>query len=143
MIKILGLFSLAIINSSVLYLIYWYIYIACSIKVDNILNIPYEPSGMQLFFYILSFPFVIFLGFLSLLHSYYFNLRKSLCSGLFIIWLSYFVLIQYVDLVLHFSIKGNNILYYGTLIISLIAIAYITYSSYHQFLQMSKLKYKN
>ena len=97
--KIFGLCSLTVINCSVLYLIYLYLSIVCSTKVDNILHIPYEPSGMQLFYYFISFPFFMILAFLSLLHTYYFDLRKSLFSGIFIIWFSYFILILYVDLV--------------------------------------------
>lgn len=135
--KIFGIFFLAVINSSLLYLIYWYVYIVCSIKADNILHVPYEPSGMQLFFYLISLPFFLIVALLSLLHSYYFDLRKSLCSGILIIWFSYFILVSYVDLVIHFS-AGNNLLYYGSLIISLVAIFYIIYSTYCQFIQLIK-----
>ena len=135
--KIFGLFSLAAINCSVLYLIYLYISIVCSVKVDNILHIPYEPSGMQLFYYYISFPLFMILAFLSLLHSYYFDLKKLLFSGVVIIWFSYFILILYVDLVLHFS-NGNELLYYGSLIISLIAISYVMYSTYCQFIQLTE-----
>lgn len=127
--KIFGLCSLAAINCSVLYLICLYVSIVCSIKVDNILHIPYEPSGMQLFYYFISFPFFIILMFLSQLHSYYFNLRKSLSLGIIITWFSYFILIVYVDMVIHFSPQGNNLLYYGSLIISFVAIFFVIYST--------------
>lgn len=139
--KIFGIFSLAVINFSVLYLVYWATYIASSIKADNILHIPYEPSGMQLFFYIISPPFFMILALCSLLHSYYFNLRKSLCSGIFIIWFSYFILILYMDLVLHFSIE-NYVLYYGSLFISLGGICYVIYSTYCQYIQLTKSQSK-
>ena len=135
--KVFGIFSLAVINSSVIYLIVWYIYIACSIKVDNVFHISYEPSGMQLFFYIISLPLFMILAVLSVLHSYYFDLRKSLCSGIFIIWFSYFILILYVDSVLHFS-TGNDFLYYGSLFISFGAISYVIYSTYCQYIQLTK-----
>ncbi|QEY51803.1 hypothetical protein FQU71_11460 [Legionella longbeachae] len=135
--KLLGLISLALINSSVLYLIYWYVYIASSVKLDNIFNVPYEPSGMQLFFYFISLPFFIVTALLSLFHSYYFELRKSLCTGIFIIWLAYFILILCIDFIVHFS-AGNNFLYYGTLSISCVAVAYLIYSTYCQFHQIRK-----
>ncbi len=140
--KILGLCSLAIINCSMLYLIYWYIFIVCSTKVDNILHIPYEPSGMQFFFYFISFPFFIVLALLSLLHSYYFNLKKSLSLGIIIIWFSYFILIIYVDFVVHFS-AGNNLLYYGSFIISFVAISFVIYTTYYQIIQLTKSQNKD
>jgi len=134
--KGLSLCFLAVINCSVLYLIYWYIYIVCSIKVDNILNIPYEPSGMQLFYYFLSFPLFLLLALLSTLHSYYFNLKKSLSIGIIIIWLCYFALVLYIDLVVHFS-TGNTLLYYGSLFISFVAVCYVIYSTYCQIVQLT------
>ncbi|KTC89192.1 hypothetical protein [Legionella cincinnatiensis] len=140
--KIFGLISLVLINSSLLYLIYWYVYIASSIKVDNIFNIPYEPSGMQLFFYFISLPFFLVLALLSLLHSYHFELRRSLCTGIPIIWLAYFILILCIDFIVHFSAR-NNLLYYGILSISCVAVAYLIYSTYCQFLQLSNSTRKN
>lgn len=140
--KIFGLCSLAVINCSVLYLIYLYIVMVCSTKVDNFLHIPYEPSGMQLFYYFISFPFFMILALLSQLHSYYFNLRKSLSSGVVIIWFSYFILILYVDLVVTFS-KGNDLLYYGSLIISLVSIFYVIYSTYCQLAQLTPKSHYN
>lgn len=136
--KILGIFSLAIIDFSLLYIIYKYVYIACSIVGDNILNIPYEPSGMQLFFYLISLPLFLTLAYLSVIHSYYFDLKKSLCSGILVIWLAYFILISFVDLVVHSSILGNYLLYYGTLFISITSICYISYSTYLQCIQIVK-----
>ena len=134
--RVLGLCSLAVINCSVLYLIYQYIYVVCSTKVDNILNILYEPSGMQLFYYFLSFPLFLLLALLSTLHSSYFNLKKSLSVGIIIIWFCYLALILYVDLVVHFP-AGNNLLYYGSLCISLVAINYVIYAAYCQVIQLA------
>lgn len=134
--KLYGLISLLLINSSILYLIYWYAYIACSIKIDNIFHVPYEPSGTQLFFYIASLPLFLIIALFSLMHSYYFDLKKSLCSGILIIWVSYFILISYIDLVVHFS-TGNVLLYYGTLIISLVAIIFVIYSTYLQLFELT------
>jgi len=140
--KIFGLFSLTIINCSVLYLIYLYITIVCTIKIDNIFHLPYEPSGMQLFYYFISFPFFMILACLSQLHAAYFELRKSLSLGIFIIWLSYLILILCVDLILHFP-TGNDLLYYGSLIISLAAISYVIHSTYSQFIQLLNPKNKS
>lgn len=137
--KIFRLCALAVINCSVLYLIYWCLFIACSTKVDNILHIPYEPSGMQLFFYFISFPFFMVLALLSFLHSYYFDLKKSLSLGIIIIWFSYFILILYVNLVIHFA-AGSNFLYYGSLIISFIALPFVIYTTYYQIIQSTKSK---
>lgn len=136
--KRLGLGLLIIINSFVLFFLYWCIYIVCSTKVDNVLNIPYEPSGMQLYFYVISFPLVLLLTFLSIMHSYYFNLQKSLSLGLIIIWLSYLSLILFVDFILHFSITGKNFFYYGSLFISFLGICYVIHSTYDQVKQLMK-----
>lgn len=133
-----GLFFLTIINCSVLYLIYWYMYLACSTKVDNVLHVPYEPSGMQLYFYFLSFPLFLLLALLSALHSAYFNLKKSLSLGIIVIWFCYLVLVLYVDLVVHYSTAGNNLLYYGSLTISFGAICYVFYSVYCQIIQLTR-----
>lgn len=124
--RLFGLFFLFIINLSALYLIYLYISVACSIKVDNIFHLPYEASGMQLFYYFISLPFFIILSFVSQLHSYYFNLRQSLFPWLIMIWLFYFILISYADEIVHF-LKGNNLVYYGSLIISFFSICYLAY----------------
>lgn len=134
--KGLGLGFLTLINGSLLYLIYWYMYVVCSTKVDNILHIPYEPSGMQLYYYFLSFPLFLFLALLSTVHSYYFNLQKSLSLGIIIIWFCYLILILYVDLIVHYSTAGGNLLYYGSFSISFAAIYYIFYSTYCQLVQL-------
>lgn len=134
--KAFGLCSLMVINGFVLYLIYWYIYVVCSTKVDNILNIPYEPSGMQLFYYFLSFPFFLLSALLSTLHSYYFNLKKSLSIGIVVIWFCYLALVLYIDLVVHFS-TGGTLLYYGSLCISFVAICYVIYATYCQIIQLT------
>lgn len=133
--KLVGLCSLALINGSLLYLIYWYIYIICSSNFENILHIPYEPSGMQFFFYFISFPLFLILALLSQMHSYYFELKNSLFYATGIIWSSYFILIISVDQIVKFSL-GNNFLYYAGLIISLAAIIYIIYTSYCQLVQL-------
>lgn len=134
--KGLGLGFLTIINGSILYLIYWYIYVVCSTKVDNMFHIPYESSGMQLYYYFLSFPLFLFLALLSALHSSYFNLKKSLFLGIIIIWFCYLLLILYVDLIVHYSTVGSNLLYYVSLFISFIAVCYIIYSTYCQVIQL-------
>ena len=103
----------------------------------NVLHIPYEPSGMQLYFYFLSFPLFLFLALLSTLHSSYFNLKKSLSLGIIIIWSCYLALILYVDLVVHYSTAGSNLLYYGSLAISFGAICYVVYSTYCQIMQLT------
>ncbi|HAT7956471.1 TPA: hypothetical protein GJ770_04030 [Legionella pneumophila] len=135
--KIFGFCSLVVINFSALYLIYWYILIIGSTKIDNIFHIPYEPSGMQLYFYFVSFPFFLVLSLLSMLHSYYFSLKRELSLGMVIIWTSYLALLLFVDIVLHHS-SGKNFLYYGSLIISFGAIYFIIYTTYDQIRQLLK-----
>ncbi|EHL32754.1 hypothetical protein LDG_5148 [Legionella drancourtii LLAP12] len=93
-----------------------------------------------MFFYLISLPIFMVLACLSVLHSYYFDLQKTLCTGLFLIWLSYFSLITYVNSVIHFSDTGNNVLYYGSLLISFIAILYVIYLTYCQYIQLTKSK---
>lgn len=133
--KVLGLFSLVIINCSALYLIYSHLAIACSTKADNILHIPYEPSGMQLFYYFISFPLFIVVALLSQLHCSYFEIKKSLAFSVAIIWVSYLILVLYVDLILHFP-KGNDFLYYASLIISILATFYISQLTFNQIRQL-------
>ena len=133
--KILGLFSLIIINCSALYLIYSHLAIACSTKDGNIFHISYEPSGMQLFYYFISCPLFIIVAFLNQLHCSYFEIKKSLAFGVTIIWLSYLILVFYVDLILHFP-EGNDFLYYVSLIISILAAVYITYTTFSQLRQL-------
>ena len=112
-----------------------YVSVACSIKIDNVFHMPYESSGMQLAYYYISFPFFVILSFLSQLHSYYFNLEKSLFPSIIIIWLFYFILITYIDEVIHFS-KGNDLLYYGSLILSCFSIYYVVYVTYCQVVEL-------
>ncbi len=134
-----GLLLIFLINSSALYLIYSYIVVACSTMKNNIFHISYEPSGMQMLFYFISFPFFLLLGYISRIHSYYYDLKTCLSFGLFIIWFSYFLLLLYVDQVLHFSSGGKLLFYYGSLIISLGAISYVLFSTYVQY---KELKYE-
>lgn len=133
--KVLGLCSLVTLNFSLLYLIYWYVYVAASIIPDNIFHIPYEPAGMQLLYYYISLPFFIIYALVSQLYRYYFDLRKSLSIKAILIWCSYFILIFYVENVLTFP-AGNVILYYGSLIISMFATIDIIYSIYSQLLDI-------
>ncbi|MBA4697717.1 MAG: hypothetical protein H2069_10115 [Legionella sp.] len=125
----MGILFLWCINFLVLYLIYWYVSIVGSIIPDNFLHIPYEPSGMQLYFFILSLPLFLLVAALSLLHSYYFQIKKSLCTGTLMIWLAYFFLIVFVDRWFHFS-AGNHFLYQVSLFIAFFSVLYVVYSTY-------------
>ncbi|WP_133137764.1 hypothetical protein [Legionella rowbothamii] len=136
--KIFGLCSLVIINCFTLYLLYKYIEVICSTRIDNFLHIPYEPSGFQMIYYFISLPFFLLLAILSQMHSYYFDLKKSLFPGIFIIWTLYLALILYVDFIGRLS-NNNSILYWGTWIISLIATFYIAYVFCCEFIQFIKI----
>ncbi|HHW3766684.1 TPA: hypothetical protein ACT9CC_002065, partial [Legionella pneumophila] len=68
--KMFGVISLLLINGSSVYLIYLYVSIACSTKVNNLLQVAYEPSGMQMIFYFISFPIFMVLAILSRIHCY-------------------------------------------------------------------------
>lgn len=131
--KITGLCTLAAINGSLIYLIYWYAYIVSSTKIDNFLHVPFEPSGMQLIFYFISLPMFILVGIGSHFHAAYYGLKKSLVSGIALTWLSYCTLILFIYYVVTFP-RGNVFLYYGTLVISLAAILHIVYLTYYQFI---------
>ncbi len=135
--KKLGLLFLFLINGSALYLIYLYIAVACSTIQNNIFHIPYEASGMQMLYYFFSFPVFVLLAFLSRILSYYYNLKIYLSYGIFFIWLAYFLLISYVDQVIHFP-DGKPLFYYGSLIISLGAISFILFSTYFQWKQITQ-----
>lgn len=135
LIIVFGLLFLFLINSSVLYLIYSYIVVACSTMENNIFHCSYEPSGMQMFYYFISLPFFLVLAYLSRIHSYYYDLKTCLASGTTLIWFAYFLLVLYVDQVTHFP-KGKQLFYYGSLIISLVAILYVLFSTYFQYKQL-------
>ena len=133
--KMFGVISLLLINGSSVYLIYLYVLIACSTKVNNLLQVAYEPSGMQMIFYFISFPIFMVLAILSRIHCYYFNVKNGLTLGLFLIWLVYFIFITYIDRIVHFP-KGNELFYYGSLAISLGSFALIGLTTYFQLKQL-------
>ncbi len=135
--KIFGLCSLIIINCLALYLIYKYMAVICSTRIDNFLHIPYEPSGFQMLYYFISLPFFLFLATLSQMHGYYYDLKKSLFPGIFIIWALYLALILYGNFI--GGLSNNSLLYWGTWIISLIAIFYIAYVFCCEFIQFIKI----
>lgn len=137
--KRFGACSLVLINGSLLYLVYWYLYIICSTKPGNILHIPYEPSGMQYFFYFISFPLFLIVALVSQLHSYYFELKNSLFYAAGVIWCSYFILIISVDRFVTISV-GKDFIYYSSWTISVAAIIYVIYSSYCQFVQLINMQ---
>jgi hypothetical protein len=129
-----GLFSLLALNSCIIYLIYYHLAIACSLIVDNILGIPHEPSGMQLFFFVISFVFFLSLSFLSILHSFYFNLNHSLFTCINITWIAYFIVLIYLNLSHNSASKA--IFYYACWIISILGIVYVCYITYRQIYQL-------
>ncbi|MFO2981873.1 hypothetical protein SCO50_15270 [Legionella pneumophila serogroup 1] len=133
--KMFGVISLLLINGSSVYLIYLYVSIACSTKVNNLLQVAYEPSGMQMIFYFISFPIFMVLAILSRIHCYYFNVKNGLTLCLFLIWFLYFMFIIYIDRIVHFP-KGNELFYYGSLAISLVAFALIGLTTYFQMTQL-------
>lgn len=131
--KVLGLFSVLIINGFVLYLIYLHTMITCSTMANNICHAPYEPSGTQLLFFVFSLPFYVVLGFLSIVLCNYFNLKKGLSFGIFIIWIIYFLFLTYVDQVDHYR---TTLFYQGSLMISFGAFLFIVYKTYSQLRQL-------
>lgn len=133
--KFFGLFFLLLINGAAYYLIYRLTRVACSITPDNVCAIPYEASGMQMFFYVLSFPAFLLLTGISSLYSGYFDLDSGLSFGWLVIWFFYFLLLIFVDQFLHAPQK-SLILYYGSLIISIVALIYLTRISYAQYVQI-------
>ena len=133
--KFFGLFFLLLINGTAYYLIYRHIYVACSLIPHNLCAIPYEASGMQMIFYVLSFPAFLLLAGISSLYSGYFDLDSGLSFGWLVIWLFYFLLLIFVNQVLHDPQK-TLILYYGSLIISIAALIYLIRISYAQYVQL-------
>ncbi|HAU2079442.1 TPA: hypothetical protein JBK31_14120, partial [Legionella pneumophila] len=75
--KMCGIISLILINGSSFYLIYVYVLVACSTKMNNLLQVAYEPSGMQMFFYFISLPFFIILAILSRIHCFYYDVKNG------------------------------------------------------------------
>lgn len=130
-----GVLSLLLINGTSVYLIYLYALIACSTKVNNLLQVAYEPSGMQMIFYFISFPIFMVLAISSRIHCYYFDVKNGLTLNLFLIWLVYFIFIIYIDRIVHFP-KGNELFYYGSLAISLGAFTLIGLTTYFQMNQL-------
>lgn len=134
--KNFSLFLLLVINSCALLLVLEYFLVSSSVIEDNVFRIAFEPSGMQLIYFYLSLPFFGIVAMISIAHSHYFELEKTLCSGLIVIWSCYFLLISYVDSILHFAIYGNLTLYYGSNIITFCAFVYITHLTYRQIYQI-------
>ncbi|HAT9877584.1 MULTISPECIES: hypothetical protein [Legionella] len=133
--KISGIISLILINGSSSYLIYVYVLIACSTKMNNLLQVAYEPSGMQMFFYFISLPFFIVLAILSRIHCFYFDVKRGLSLWLFLIWILYFLFIEFIDQIVHFP-NGNDLFYYGSLAISLGAFTLIGLTTHFQLKQL-------
>ena len=102
--------------------------------MNNLFHIPYEPSGMQMLFYILSLPLFILLTLLSRIYCYYYDVNKLLSYGFIFVWLIYFLLLIFIDQMIHFP-AGKELFYYGSLVISLGAVLYIICITYYQIKQ--------
>ncbi|WP_058532907.1 hypothetical protein [Legionella saoudiensis] len=133
--KFIGLMTLSLVNGAALYLIFLYVAIACSTNPDNFFGFSYEPSGTQLLYYLFSLPFFVLLVIINGIQSYYFSINKWLSYVLIGIWIMYFLLLEFVDKVLHFT-NWNELFYWGSLSISLMAIILIVYISYLQVKQL-------
>ncbi len=127
--------TLSLVNGAALYLIFLYVAIACSTNPDNFFGFSYEPSGTQLLYYLFSLPFFVLLVIINGIQSYYFSINKWLSYVLIGIWIMYFLLLEFVDKVLHFT-NWNELFYWGSLSISLMAIILIVYISYLQVKQL-------
>lgn len=94
--------------------------VASSTMQNNILHISYEPSGMQLLYYILSAPIFMILA-LALYHSQKRYTSRSQWIALFpvITAFGYALFLEYVDSVITFP-KGNVFFYHGALVLSVI-----------------------
>ncbi|USQ15588.1 hypothetical protein J2N86_15695 (plasmid) [Legionella lytica] len=133
--KFIGLMTLSLVNGAAVYLIFLYVAIACSTNPDNFFGFSYEPSGTQLLYYLFSLPFFVLLVIINGIQSYYFSINKWLSYVLIGIWIMYFLLLEFVDKVLHFT-NWNELFYWGSLSISLMAIILIVYISYLQVKQL-------
>lgn len=127
--------TLSLVNGAAVYLIFLYVAIACSTNPDNFFGFSYEPSGTQLLYYLFSLPFFVLLVIINGIQSYYFSINKWLSYVLIGIWIMYFLLLEFVDKVLHFT-NWNELFYWGSLSISLMAIILIVYISYLQVKQL-------
>ncbi|WP_085663112.1 hypothetical protein [Legionella longbeachae] len=90
---------------------------------------------MQMFFYFISLPFFIVLAILSRIHCFYFDVKSGLSLWLFLIWILYFLFIEFIDQTVHFP-NGNDLFYYGSLSISLGAFTLIGLTTYFQLKQL-------
>ena len=132
--KFVSIGLLAIINSFACYLVYKFTMFASSTYIDNIFHTQFEPSGLQLSLYILYLPFFLISSALSLIYSSYYNLSKSLCSGMLIIWFSYFIALLFTETLIKSTTSSG--LYYVSLIISLLSTVYLFCVSINQIIQL-------
>jgi hypothetical protein len=134
--KISSFIFLILIYCSTLYLVYLYVYAVCAIQINNICSIPFEPSGSQLFLFIISLPVFYILILLSICYSWYYNISGTLTCIITSFWTSQISLLLIVDLIFHYRETSNQILYYGSLCISLLTLLYLLYKFYCQIVQL-------
>jgi hypothetical protein len=115
----------------VLLLVGLYVVVASSILPDNLFHVPYEPSGMQMIYYMYSFPLFLIARLIHWITSVKLNIRKIYALNFMLIWSLFFCLFIYVDQVIHIS-NGLNLLYRGSLLIALISVGLLAASLFLQ-----------
>ena len=129
--KKIGITLLILIHAFLLLLIVGYVDIACSTKSDNLFHIPYEPSGIQMLYYYFTLPIFMVLTTLNYFLNKWLRIKKAYVITLFIIWLMFWMLIEFIDDVVHFP-SGNELLYQGSLMIAALSLALMFLSAYWQ-----------
>lgn len=98
-----------------MFLLYGYALIACSTRPDNILNAPYEPSGLQVLYYFLVLP--VLFGISIIEHAIKRGATKERAMITFfpmIMALSFFLFLTFIETFIGLS-KGKGLFYYGSL----------------------------
>lgn len=113
--KTVGRLLLIVIFAIMIFLIFGYADIACSIVPDNILHTNYEPSGLQMLYFVFVIPVFVILSLLIWLIKKYMVLESPKTALLPIsICLFFYILLEFIDSVITFP-AGNNLFYLGSL----------------------------
>lgn len=115
-----GKICLIVLNIWSLFLIYGYAFIACSGMPDNLLGVNYEPSGIQMLYYVFVVPVFMTLSLTVYLIKKYITRESKLVAVLpFFTAACFYMFLEVIDWFIHFP-AGNELFYQGSLILALI-----------------------
>ena len=103
-----------------LFLIYGYADIACSIMPNNLLGVNYEPSGIQMLYYIFVIPVFTVLSLAAYLIKKYITQEPKLIAAIPLLTaFTFYIFMEFVDAFVSFP-RGNELFYQGSLLLALL-----------------------